>query len=75
MKKNKIWDEIPMKMRYFLFYISGCLTALPFLLLSCDQLSKIKHDSAIEEIAEEVLEHYTGVDIDITPHSPEKKEK
>lgn len=64
---KQFWDEIPMKARYLFFYAAGCLTILPFLLVSCDQLKKMAPDSAIEEIAEEVIEHYTGIDLDLTP--------
>ncbi len=30
-------------------------------------------DNPVEEIAEEVIESQTGVDVDLTPNSPEKK--
>lgn len=35
---------------------------------------KMKPDNAIEEISEEVIKKETGVDIDLSPTSPEKKE-
>lgn len=31
------------------------------------------HDNAIEEIAEDVIEKQIGVDVDLSPGSPEKK--
>jgi len=30
-------------------------------------------DNPVEEIAEEVLKKETGIDVDLTPHSPETK--
>lgn len=33
--------------------------------------SNYPQDNILEEIGEEVLEHYTGIDIDVTPSSPE----
>ncbi len=35
---------------------------------------KLKNDNPIEEIAEEVIKKQTGLDIDLTPCSPEKKD-
>lgn len=32
------------------------------------------HDNPIEEEAEQVIKQQTGVDVDLTPTSPEKKE-
>lgn len=32
---------------------------------------RLKHDNPIEEIAEEVIRKETGLDIDLTPTSPE----
>lgn len=29
-------------------------------------------DNAVEEIAEAALDHYTGIDLDFTPGTPEK---
>ncbi len=36
------------------------------------QVTKAPDDNPIEEIAEEVIEKETGVDIDLSPNSPEK---
>ena len=33
------------------------------------------HDNPVEEIVEEVIKHKTGMDIDLTPDSLEKKSK
>ena len=33
----------------------------------------MKDDNVVEESVEGVIEHYTGVDVDLTPRSPEKK--
>lgn len=34
----------------------------------------LAHDNPIEEACEEIIKEKTGVDIDITPDSPEKKD-
>lgn len=31
-----------------------------------------KNDNPIEEVAEEIIEDYTGLDVDLSPTSPEK---
>lgn len=35
----------------------------------------IEADNKVEEILEDVIKHETGADIDLTPDSPESKEK
>lgn len=35
---------------------------------------KIKHDNVVEEVAEEAIYEFTGVDMDLTPTSPEEKD-
>lgn len=35
-------------------------------------LFKGKHDNPVEEISEMVIHHVSGIDIDLTPTSPEK---
>lgn len=57
--------------------ISISLTVLFFaiiivLLTSCSLLKNYPADNVVEEVAEEVVKHYTGADIDFTPGSPEK---
>lgn len=32
-----------------------------------------RDDNAVEEIAEQVIKHETGQEVDLTPESPEKK--
>lgn len=34
---------------------------------------KAKEDNKIEEMAEEVIKKQTGIDVDLSPSSPEKK--
>lgn len=40
-------------------------------LTSCSILKKYPQDNIVEEIAEEVIEMKTGLDIDLSPFSPE----
>lgn len=35
---------------------------------------KLKNDNTVEEVAEQVIKDETGVDVDLTPGSPENKE-
>lgn len=75
---REIWKEIPGKIRYLLFFILGIIIALLFTLTACTKLTNAlkdyKDDNIVEEIGEQVIEHFTGVDIDITPSSPENNE-
>jgi len=34
---------------------------------------KLKNDNPIEEIAEKIIEEQTGIDIDLSPRTPEKR--
>jgi hypothetical protein len=43
--------------------------------LSSVYIFKMKQDNPIEEKAEEIIKNKTGVDIDLTPQSPEKTEE
>lgn len=46
------------------------LALLP-LISGCYLLEKYKEDNIVEEILEEIIEAKTGLDIDLTPFSPE----
>lgn len=37
----------------------------------CNEWLKLPPDNIYEEIGEEVIEHYTGIDVDLTPESKE----
>lgn len=50
-------------MKYFLLLVCLC---------SCELLKKYPQDNIIEEIAEDVLKHETGIDVDFSPGTPEK---
>ena len=44
------------------------------LLVGCGTLNKwagMADDHEVEEISEVVIEHYSGIDVDLSPHSPE----
>ena len=47
---------------------------LSFMLVACSQVEEklgLPEDNFIEEIIEEVIEQKTGIDIDLTPSTPE----
>lgn len=72
---SEIFGDFPIKVRYTTIYILGAFTiALPWL-MSCSYLkelgTKYPHDNVIEEITEMAIEHYTDLDLDLTPSSPE----
>jgi hypothetical protein len=74
---KELIGEIPMKVRYITFFLIGFFScAIPWL-MSCNSVKEIieniPDDSIVEELAEEVIEHYTGFEIDLTPSSQELK--
>lgn len=45
-----------------------------FAFVSCSKFAKYyPQDNVVEEIVEEVIEEKTGVDVDLSPNTPEKK--
>ena len=70
---SELWQEVPMKGRYTIFYTLGFIScAIPWL-MSCDAVKNYPHDNLIEEIAEEAFKQHTGVEIDFTPSSEESE--
>ncbi len=57
-KKVKMWTAI-----------SGSL--LGAIVAGCSYLSKYPQDNMLEEITEDLIEKETGIDIDLSPFSPE----
>lgn len=53
----------------FVFIVVAASAAISLVLVKC---FKFEPDNPIEEICEEVIENYTGMDVDLTPESPEK---
>lgn len=66
-----LWKVFPMWTKLCIGTILLCLAACA---IGCGvyKWSSYPQDNIVEEIAEEVLEHYTGIDIDVTPATPEK---
>lgn len=60
--------KIPL--HYILAFIVFLATLI--LLFSCSYFEKLPEDSLLEELVEDVIEHYTGIDVDLTPNSKEK---
>lgn len=50
-------------MKYILFFVCLC---------SCELLKKYPQDNIVEEIAEDVIRVETGIDVDLSPFTPEK---
>lgn len=69
---KELWNAMSLRIRYTLFFCLGIGCVLIPWLMSCSHLKKYPQDNIVEEIAEEALEHYTGIKIDLTPSSPEK---
>ena len=77
-KIKKLWEVIPVKVKYLSFFVLGfCLCFIVLWFSSCTTIkSAIKaypNDNPIEELVEDVIELKTGIDIDLTPSSPESK--
>lgn len=72
---KKVWDDTPMKCRYFMFFIFGGMATFLIIMSSgCNVIKDMKEDSMVEEIFEDVIEEYCGLprgSIDITPNSEE----
>lgn len=52
------------------------LATIPFLFSGCSYLNQklgLKDDNIAEEVFEDVIEGRTGIDVDLTPSSSEKK--
>lgn len=69
---HELWREVPMKVRYGLFFMAGVLLVGMCWLTSCQHLSKYPSDNIFEELVEEAIEMKTGQDIDLSPFSPEQ---
>lgn len=69
---KQMWSDCPMGLKYSMFFISGMILASCCINVGCSYLKHYPQDNIIEEIAEDVLQHETGIDIDFTPYSPEK---
>lgn len=72
MDKEKIKEKT--KIRVILLIIITCLVfmATAAIMFSCSMMKNYPPDNIVEEVGEEVLDHYTGVDVDFTPWSPEE---
>lgn len=65
----ELWEVLPMWAK-----VTLCCSflGLVFLLGACAQLRKnYPQDNIVEEIVEELIESKTGMDLDISPFSPE----
>lgn len=65
-------------MEWMNHFRNASLILFLFLILfscSCTAIKNYPQDNLVEEIVEEVIEYKTGLDIDLSPFSPEQKDK
>ncbi|MDB4726191.1 hypothetical protein OAF54_02050 [bacterium] len=55
-----------------LLVILGILAALALTSVAATKIFKLEDDNLAEEFVEEVIESKTGLDLDLSPSSPEK---
>lgn len=75
---KKIYDGFKtIEMKYRIIILCGMLFCLLMSILSmctsCSIMNHYKDDNDVEEFLEDVIKDKTGVDIDISPLTPEKK--
>lgn len=66
---KKEWEKLPMRVKIGLIILALCM-------VGCVEWSWVKNyqdDNFLEEVAEELIENELGLDVDLTPFSPEKK--
>ena len=69
---DKIIAKIPANVKYVTAFFMGVIVTLICLFVtSCAMIKSVKPDSPAEEFAEDIIEHYTGVEIDFSFDSPE----
>jgi len=72
---KEMWEMIPMKSRYVLFFMLGLLSLGTVWFTSCTGVigivKKYPQDNIVEEIVEEIIEQKTGLDLDLSPMSEE----
>ena len=73
---KEIWELVPMKARYSLFFTLGLLFVGTVWFTSCDRLTSIvknyPQDNPAEELIEDIIENVTGLKLDLSPNSEEK---
>jgi hypothetical protein len=64
------WELVSMWGKIFILLAIGVILGLA---LSCNlpKIIKFRHDAPLEELFEDMIENYSGIDADITPNSPE----
>jgi hypothetical protein len=72
---NEMWGMVPLKARYGMFFFLGILVLGALWMTSCTSISGfIKNypdDNIVEEYTEDIIKDQTGIDIDLTPRTPE----
>ena len=71
MRRFNLWELIPMWMKMGLVLICGALVG-GCLACSIPKFKSFTPDAPLEELFEDMIENYSGVDLDITPSSPER---
>ena len=68
----ELFSGVPMKVRYGLCFLLGAMAVgIPWI-SSCTIVKNYEDDNFLEEALEEVIEAKTGLEIDLTPYSPEE---
>lgn len=73
LRVNKIknyWESLSLGTRYCACFILGISCASLYFLTSCARIP-YPEDNLVEEILEEVIQEKTGLQIDLSPGSPE----
>lgn len=65
-----IWGKIPEMLR-LIFVLSLVVAAIFLLACSAFVWKNIPHDTILEEVIEGVIKEKSGLDLDLTPSSPE----
>ena len=72
---KEIWKEIPMKARYFVFFILGILLTALVCAVGCSNFRKyVPEDGIVEELTECIIEKSLDLPdgvLDLSPDSPE----
>ena len=61
------------KMKFNFWYIATAFIFIVCLIVSCSQIFMGEEDGLIEEVTEDMIQHVTGINVDLSQNSPETK--
>ena len=70
---NEIMTELPRWLKFIVVFTIGSIFGSIVTFLTIDEPQEYQPDNIVEELVEEVIQNYTGQDIDLSPGSPETK--